>query len=153
MRKIVAVIGYKKSGKTGLIERLVKDLTIMGYKVAVIKHIHHGDFEVDIKGKDTWRFKEAGAVAVAGVSNRRLYINISLDNYPDINSVIDMIGEHDIIFLEGFKDIVGHRKDIYKVLVGDPSLESIVEEPILGVYLGESDYQRTLNSIINILKT
>ncbi|HEW94004.1 MAG TPA: hypothetical protein ENF47_04815 [Thermoprotei archaeon] len=72
----------KNSGKTTLITYLIRDLTRYGFKIAVFKHMYHSDFKVDYKGKDTWRYIEAGANASVAVSEGRLYTNEYLDDYP-----------------------------------------------------------------------
>jgi molybdopterin-guanine dinucleotide biosynthesis protein B len=46
--------------QTSLIEQLVAELKRRGLSVAVIKHCSQG-FSLDQEGKDSWRFKEAGA--------------------------------------------------------------------------------------------
>ena len=48
------------TGKTTLIEKIVRELTARGLRVGVIKHDGH-DFEIDREGKDSWRFTQAGA--------------------------------------------------------------------------------------------
>ncbi|MDD2721830.1 MAG: molybdopterin-guanine dinucleotide biosynthesis protein B [Gallionella sp.] len=60
--KVVAVVGYSGSGKTTLIEKLLPVLTAEGIRVATLKHTHHR-VALDTPGKDSWRFKQAGAVA------------------------------------------------------------------------------------------
>jgi molybdopterin-guanine dinucleotide biosynthesis protein B len=154
MKTVVAVFGYKKSGKTHLIERLVKEVSNLGYRVSVIKHIHHGDFDVDIEGKDTWRFLRAGAVGVSGISRLRLYLNIRINEYPDIDEIIETLGKYsDIIFIEGLKNILGHRTDIYKIAVGDKDLLKTLSEPILGFYGGEGDLQKIMEKLIDIVSS
>ena len=58
---IIAVVGSKKSGKTTTIEALTRELVKRGFKVAAVKHVSEPDFTMDTKGKDTWRFAQAGA--------------------------------------------------------------------------------------------
>ena len=59
-RTVFAFSGFSGSGKTTLIEKLIPVFKRRGYRVAVIKHDAH-DFEIDKEGKDTYRFREAGA--------------------------------------------------------------------------------------------
>ena len=54
---VFAVSGWKNSGKTTMITRLVPELVRRGYKVAVIKHDGH-DFESDVPGTDSYRQSE-----------------------------------------------------------------------------------------------
>ncbi len=123
-----------------LIERLTRDLTELGYRVGVLKHIHHGDFEVDIEGKDTWRYGRAGAHVIVGVSNSKMFLVERTSGYPDIRGIIESISHNvDVILMEGFKQIAGSWSDVYKVITLRapeelPGLLEDLEEPILGVY-------------------
>ena len=53
-----AVSGVKNSGKTTFLEKLVKELTQRGYRVAVLKHDGH-EFQADREGTDTYRMQQA----------------------------------------------------------------------------------------------
>ena len=67
---VFGVAGYKNSGKTTLVERLVRDLSERGVKVSTLKHAHH-NFEIDHPGRDSHRHRAAGAHEVAIVSRNR----------------------------------------------------------------------------------
>lgn len=67
--KIFAVRGIKKSGKTTTVSNIISELTARGYKVGSIKYIHHSDFEMDSPNTDTWKHRNAGAVAVTARAN------------------------------------------------------------------------------------
>ena len=56
--KVFGIVGWKNSGKTGLLERLVEDITNRGFSVSTMKHAHH-NFDVDQKGKDSFRHRKA----------------------------------------------------------------------------------------------
>ncbi|MBD0305494.1 MAG: molybdopterin-guanine dinucleotide biosynthesis protein B, partial [Nitrospiraceae bacterium] len=64
---ILSFVGRSNSGKTTLIERLIPELVVAGYRVATVKHAGHG-FDLDTEGKDSWRHKRAGAGTVIVVS-------------------------------------------------------------------------------------
>lgn len=68
-----AVCGIKNSGKTTLLEGLIRILTARGLKVAVIKHDGH-DFECDIPGTDSRRYVEAGAFGASVYSKSQFFI-------------------------------------------------------------------------------
>ena len=57
---LFGVAGDKNTGKTTLMEELIRRLTNRGWKVAAIKHDGH-DFEADREGTDSWRHYHAGA--------------------------------------------------------------------------------------------
>ncbi|MEK6558347.1 MAG: molybdopterin-guanine dinucleotide biosynthesis protein B, partial [Candidatus Margulisiibacteriota bacterium] len=60
---ILSIAGHSNSGKTTLIERLIPELSRLGYRVGTIKHDAH-NFVMDHEGKDTWRMSQAGAQTV-----------------------------------------------------------------------------------------
>lgn len=62
-----SVVGAKNSGKTTVIEGLVKYLIGEGYRVATIKHTSHSH-KFDKPGKDTYRHREAGASLTVAIS-------------------------------------------------------------------------------------
>jgi molybdopterin-guanine dinucleotide biosynthesis protein B len=137
---IISIVGRKGSGKTRLIERLVRDLKDEGYRTAVLKHIHHGDFEIDIEGKDTWRYSEAGAQIILGISSTKMFLVKRLEDYPNVRRIIrDISGEVDIVLLEGFSQMTGSWEETYKVIIPRDEAEvdellNIVKQPILGIY-------------------
>jgi molybdopterin-guanine dinucleotide biosynthesis protein B len=57
---IVSLIGRSNSGKTTFIEKLIALLESKGIRVAIAKQ-HHHDVDVDVVGKDSWRYAQAGA--------------------------------------------------------------------------------------------
>ncbi|MFB0940045.1 MAG: molybdopterin-guanine dinucleotide biosynthesis protein B, partial [Paracoccaceae bacterium] len=69
--KIYGVTGWKNAGKTGLMERLVAEITSRGFSVSTIKHAHHS-FDVDHPGKDSHRHRVAGAQEVLLASKNRI---------------------------------------------------------------------------------
>ncbi|MBO5460260.1 MAG: molybdopterin-guanine dinucleotide biosynthesis protein B [Ruminococcus sp.] len=120
---IIAVCGVKNSGKTTLLENLIKGLTEKGKKVAVIKHDGH-DFECDIPDTDSYRMSKAGAYGTAVYSAQRMFIHKQI---PGVRSedLIAMFPEADIIFIEGLKvssypKIEVIRKEISDCPVSNP---------------------------------
>lgn len=103
---VFAVSGYKNSGKTTLICRLIPELKSRGYQVAVIKHDGH-DFVGDVPGTDSFRHREAGACGCAVFSKKRILITREIeadDAIPDEQMLIKAFPKADIILLEGLKD-------------------------------------------------
>ena len=99
---LFAVSGYKNTGKTTLIERLIPILTARGYKVAVIKHDGH-DFECDVPGTDSWRHRAAGAFGTAVYSAGRIFLTREYEG-ADERLLCSAFPDADIILLEGLKD-------------------------------------------------
>ncbi len=99
---IFAVSGYKNTGKTTMITKLIPELTGRGYQVAVIKHDGH-DFESDVPGTDSYRFQNAGAYGTAVYSSRRFMVTKRCEE-PEETMLFQAFEEADIILIEGLKD-------------------------------------------------
>ncbi|ONI48277.1 molybdopterin-guanine dinucleotide biosynthesis protein B [Candidatus Epulonipiscioides saccharophilum] len=99
---VVAISGVKNVGKTTLIKKLVKELTIKGYKIGVIKHDGH-DFMADRPGTDTYKIKEAGAKNVMIYSKSKLMFIKDLAKEPEIEELLLYYKDMDLVILEGFK--------------------------------------------------
>jgi molybdopterin-guanine dinucleotide biosynthesis protein B len=116
--KTIAVIGSKSSGKTTTIEILTKELTEKGYKVAAIKHIPEQNFTIDTRGKDTWRFAKSGARTIVSVASNEIAIIEKVEEKDlQLDDILKKCKGNHIIFLEGFRNLVGKVKGIPKIVV------------------------------------
>lgn len=71
---IIAVVAPNSgTGKTFFIEKLIKRLSAQNISVGVIKSDSHG-FNIDINGKDSQKFQNAGAKSVAVVSPNQFFM-------------------------------------------------------------------------------
>jgi molybdopterin-guanine dinucleotide biosynthesis protein B len=97
---VFQVVGYKNTGKTTLICRLIAMLAERGLRVGTVKHDAH-QFEVDHPGRDTWKHREAGALAVAiSSASRTAFIEERSTPLADLLRKFDNM---DIVLVEGFK--------------------------------------------------
>lgn len=101
---VVGIVGWKKSGKTTLAVRLIRELTGRGLKLATVKHAHH-KFQVDDAETDSARHRRAGAGQVAIVSPERVAMIRELggEPEPDFGDVLAMLEPCDLIVVEGYK--------------------------------------------------
>jgi len=100
---VLLIVGYKKVGKTRLLESLITELSSRGHRVGCIKH-HHSEAPVlvDAPGTDTWRFRKAGAKSVALVTPTHV---ASFHDTPELTSLDEVLGNltsADIVLGEGF---------------------------------------------------
>ena len=101
---LFGVAGWKNSGKTTLMVRLIGELARRGYAVSVIKHAH-AKFEIDHEGRDSFMLREAGACQVALSSPRRFALMRELADAPEMSfeEVLACAGPCDLVLVEGFK--------------------------------------------------
>lgn len=103
--KTIAVIGWKNSGKTTLVSRLVSHLRKKKFKVGVVKHAHH-TFDIDHPNTDSYKIREAGSYKTTIVSEKRLaHIEEKISSEIDIEELIKFNNGCDILIFEGFKKI------------------------------------------------
>jgi len=103
---LVSVEGDSGAGKTTLIEKLLNELSRRKYIVAAVKHCPHG-FDLDVKGKDSWRFAEAGAKGVFLTSPGRIGLIEDTEHIPTLKNIAESyFSNFDIVFGEGFGKLV-----------------------------------------------
>lgn len=130
MIPIVCIVGRSKTGKTTFIERLIPEFIRRGYRVATIKH-HVGNFEIDHRGKDSWRHKAAGAQTVVISSPQKVALvedvrqDLSLDELA-----ARFFREGDIIIAEGFKRDRYPKVEVFRKEIHHRPLASELENVI-----------------------
>jgi len=129
---IVSFVGRSNSGKTTLIERLIPELVLAGYRVATIKHAGHG-FDLDTEGKDSWRHKRAGASTVIVVSKGSLAMFADVSSEVRVEELRERFLEKDLDLIiaegwksEGFPKIVVVRDHMGEVQVSPEGLLAVV---------------------------
>ena len=116
LMKVIAIVGYKKTGKTTLVERLVSELAKTG-KVGTIKHSQD---EILPFGGDTDRHLASGASVTIGVTPTR---SVMVLKTSDISSALKEMAMQgvDYVAVEGFK-----QSRLPKIAIGDVEAENIV---------------------------
>ena len=114
MIPIVSIIGKSNTGKTTLIEGLIREITHRGYRVATIKHNRHG-FEIDHEGKDSWKHRRAGAhLTVIASPEQVALIEDTKKDYTIAELRDRYIREVDIILIEGYKKNPYPKIEVYR---------------------------------------
>lgn len=121
--KVIGLSGESGSGKTTLIEKLIPQMRSRGLRVSVVKHAHHG-FEPDHEGKDTWRFREAGAFETVAASPRRLMLMREFERAMEL-SVHHVLAELwdgvDWAFVEGYRSSNLLKLEVWRAQAGKPA--------------------------------
>ena len=140
-KPVLGFCAYSGTGKTTLLSRLIPILDDRGIKVGVIKHAHH-EFEMDREGKDSFRFRQAGAGEVLVTSSRRwvlLHENV-VEAEPDPGELLQRMNlDHlDLVLVEGFKHHQLPKIELHRPAMGrdrlHPGLPGIIalasDEPL-----------------------
>jgi molybdopterin-guanine dinucleotide biosynthesis protein MobB len=119
--RIYGVVGWKNAGKTGLMERLVTELTGRGLSVSTVKHAHHS-FDVDHEGKDSYRHRQAGATEVLLASRNRFALMHELRNEdePPLETLLGKLAPVDLVLVEGYKRDTHPKVEAHRSVTGNP---------------------------------
>ena len=136
MPPIISIVGKSSTGKTTFLEKLIREITIRGYKVATIKHSHHS-ISFDQPNKDSWRHAKSGAVATMVSSTTEIQIIKPVEKELTVEELARNLGEeYDLILSEGFSrgnapKIEIHRKEAGPLLENASRLFAIItDEPL-----------------------
>lgn len=150
--KIISVVGYKKTGKTALVERIVKALKKYG-SVGTVKHLH--EHHINTPGTDTWKHAQAGADVVIGITPDEL-VKFSHDN--NLTSALNELADAGMDFgvIEGFKESALPKIALAGVTA--PNIIMRLDKPenadideLTKIVLGQPEYH-TLGSLIKRIR-
>jgi molybdopterin-guanine dinucleotide biosynthesis protein MobB len=124
---VVAVVGRKNSGKTTAVEALVHGLTKEGYRVATAKHVPEHEFTIDTKGKDTWRYAQAGAKTIVLVAPEELTtIKKRETGSLTLQEIVhNCENDVDVLILEGFTSLVENERAVPKIVAVKTRQEAV----------------------------
>jgi molybdopterin-guanine dinucleotide biosynthesis protein B len=134
--QILIIAGKSNSGKTTLMEKLIAELTSQGIAVGSVKHAHDG-FELDQKGKDSWRHRQAGAAATLVATDARVAM-VKNDRRPPVEKMLDYLGDVDLILAEGFKAQPLPKIEIFRKASPYPA-PLFLEDPNLVGFVTDTD--------------
>jgi molybdopterin-guanine dinucleotide biosynthesis protein MobB len=134
--RLYGVVGWKNAGKTGLMERLVTEITGRGLRVSTVKHAHHA-FDIDHPGKDSHRHRVAGATEVLLASRNRFALMHELrdEDEPSLAALLAKLSPVDLVLIEGYKrddhpKIEAHRAETGNPLIApdDPTVRAVASD-------------------------
>ena len=100
---VICKVGKNKNTKSMIMQELISKLKTRGLKVGALKYHKHGDFEIDIEGKDTWKYAKAGADTVAISSSMKFAVIKKASCEPGIDDIIEKhFADCDIVLADGF---------------------------------------------------
>lgn len=144
MSKVVNIVGSSSNvGKTYLLEGLIKELKFRGYSIATIKHDVHG-FDIDKRGKDTYKHRKAGSETVIISSKNRLAMIKELKEETELNDIIKMVLDKDIILVEGYKNSNLRKIEVFRSGVSNKIITPIEKIIAVASDIDIEDYNLTV---------
>jgi molybdopterin-guanine dinucleotide biosynthesis protein B len=113
---IVSVVGKGDSGKTTFLEKLIRELSDRGIRVATVKH-HIHDYDIDVPGKDSYRHARAGAFATMVSSPEKFALIHDVEAEKPLDDIAVAAAEvgADLLITEGYKHEGRNRIEISRV--------------------------------------
>jgi len=136
--KIFGVIGWKNSGKTGLVERLVTEISARGVTISTIKHAHHS-FDIDHSGTDSDRHRTAGARQVLLSSSNRWAVMTELRGAPEpsLDELLEQVAPVDLVLIEGYKRDAHAKIEAHRIATAQPLIAP--EDPTIVAVATDAD--------------
>ena len=96
--RIITVKGFKKTGKTTTVMRIIEELVRRGYSVGSSKDTHFEGFAMDQENTDSWRHAKAGAstVIISGPHET----DVLYQHRIEVRDLLDLFTE-DFVVTEG----------------------------------------------------
>ena len=149
-QKVFGVIGWKNAGKTGLMERLVAEITARGFSVSTLKHAHH-NFDIDQQGKDSCRHRDAGArqVLLASANRWALMTELRGEPEPPFEKLLAQLTPVDMVLVEGFKrdthpKVCVYRQQTSHSMIEDASVLAYATDTVLDTIKPQFDLDDTV---------
>ncbi len=111
---VICVVGRSKSGRTTLVEKLIRELKRREYRVGTIKHHSHPGFELDRPGKDTWRHAQAGSDHVVIAAPDKVASIRRVEREPGLYEIAATMTDVDVILTEGYLRTGQHRIEVLR---------------------------------------
>jgi len=126
--RVFSIAGYSSTGKTILVEALIRELTRRGYSIATIKSTNEN--VTDVEGTDTERHRLAGARTTMLVGPDSMMIRS--ERPSSLKGYLSSF-QSDLLIIEGMKE-----KDIPKIwCIGKDALPKALPDGVLAVFTWE----------------
>ncbi len=136
---VVSFVAESGTGKTTLIEAIIRELKGKGYRIGAIKHDAH-EFEIDYPGKDSFRFTHAGADTTVISSNTKLGVVARPESPLSVEEIgTRYFADCDLVLAEGYK-----KSTLPKVIVFRDGFKGILESKLGGeviAFVGDTTVQ------------
>ena len=146
----VAFVAPSGTGKTTLVEAVIGVLRARGRRVGALKHDAH-DFTIDHPGKDSHRFREAGAVTTVIASATQVAVmHRTAAPWPIERVLAACFHDEDVVLVEGWKTSDLPKIELFRAATGrdlltrgeDPTLRAVASDEPLDLDVPRLDLNR-----------
>jgi molybdopterin-guanine dinucleotide biosynthesis protein B len=129
---VLCFVGLSNCGKTTLTAQVIESLSMQGLKIGALKHASHG-FHMDRPGKDTDRFRQAGAHAIGIASDTERAVITTTAKPTTLAELVRALPPGlDLVLCEGFASEparkIGVHRDRSPLPAGLQGLVAVVGE-------------------------
>ena len=135
--RVFGFAGWKHSGKSELMCRLLPALIARGVSVSAIKEAPH-DYDVDKPGKDSFQHRLAGAEEVMLASSHRWALmreRRGVDSMPCLAEILDRMTPVDLVLIDGFRQEPHAKLEVRRaadrqplLAAGDPTIVAVASD-------------------------
>lgn len=148
---VCQIVGYKNSGKTTFMSKLINYYTSKGFAVGALKHHGHGGEPNagNVHETDSAKHLKAGA-AISGVQGEsRLQLSLESEQPLDLTDILRMyeLSNPDIILVEGYKYASFPKVVLLRGMEDEQLLKDITHPVAVGSWNKELLHNRELYTI------
>ena len=133
---VITMTGWSNSGKTTFTTHVVEQLTDMGIRVGVIKHHGHKTGGVDVEGKDSWKYAQAGAnpVILSASDQYAIFVSTPQGELSREELVAKIADEVDMVVVEGFRAEADGAVELLSSLLEMRAKQNDVAAPLIATH-------------------
>ena len=133
----IAIAGKSGSGKTTLLEKIIPILKNRGHRLGTVKHAHR-EVDIDKKGKDSWRHRQAGANATLVISPDAIAL-VKDRETASLAELLPYLSDMDLVIVEGFKQASLPKIEIFRIDGGHKE-PLCLDDPDLVAFMTDSPH-------------
>jgi cyclic pyranopterin phosphate synthase len=115
------IAAQSETGKTTVMEKVIPSLKKRGVKLAALKgNLSH--YDLDLPGKDSWRFGEAGADISGLATKESFFITGSDKSSSGLEAAADLLSDFDLLLVEGDKKTKNPKVEVIRSAINPQPL-------------------------------
>ena len=144
---MISFVAPSGTGKTTLVEQVIRHLIAGGVRVAGVKHDAHR-IELDTEGKDSWRMRKAGADTLLVGANQLAWMSDATPS-PPLDQLVEMFfADADVVIVEGYRSAGLPTVLVERPEVSDPTWDRPTSQIVATVH--PSDIDQAVQAVLDV---